>query len=105
MNEFILRINVDTQAGTAGTEPYVNGTPDNPALTWGDALTLAAALGITDFHILTDETNVRLIAAAPDLLDAATLAIACMAMDGEHASHDAPCWLDALTIAHAKATL
>jgi hypothetical protein len=42
---------VDTLAGTAGTEAYVNGTADNPVLTWADALTISAAVGITDFHI------------------------------------------------------
>ena len=41
--------------------------------------------------------------AAGDLLEAAEVAIACMAMEGDHKHHDAPCWLDALTIAHAKA--
>ena len=43
-------------------------------------------------------------AAAPEYAAAAELAIACMAMEGDHANHDAPCWLDALTLAHAKAT-
>ena len=48
--------------------------------------------------------NRDLISAAPDLLEAAELAIACMAMEGDHKDHDAPCWLDALTIAHSKTT-
>ena len=43
---------VDTNNGVAGTESYVNGTADNPVLTWADALTLSAALGIQDFHII-----------------------------------------------------
>ena len=42
-------------------------------------------------------------AAAPGMLEAAEVAIACMAMEGDHKHHDAPCWLDALTLAHAKA--
>lgn len=36
--------------GTAGTTPYVNGTADNPC-PWANALTLSAALGITQFEI------------------------------------------------------
>ncbi len=48
----IGRIWVDTNNGTAGTEPYVNGTADNPVLTWADALTLSASAGLNDFHIL-----------------------------------------------------
>ena len=47
---------VDTANGTAGTENFVSGTADNPVLTWADALTLSAALGITDFHIINGST-------------------------------------------------
>ena len=47
---------VDTANGTAGTEAFVNGTADNPVLTWADALTLSAALGMTDFHIINGST-------------------------------------------------
>lgn len=43
---------VDTINGTAGTENYVNGTADNPVLTWADALTLSTAIGIKRFHIV-----------------------------------------------------
>lgn len=43
---------VDTNSGVAGTTNFINGTADNPVLTWGDALTLAAALNIFRFHII-----------------------------------------------------
>ncbi len=47
---------VDTVNGTAGTENFVNGTADNAVITWADALTLSASLGITDFHIINGST-------------------------------------------------
>ncbi len=47
---------VDTVNGTAGTENFVNGTADNAVLTWADALTLSASLGLTDFHIINGST-------------------------------------------------
>ena len=50
------RIFVDTVNGTAGTEAFVNGTADNPSLTWADTLTLSASTGITDFHIVNGST-------------------------------------------------
>jgi len=40
--------------GTAGTELYVNGTADNPC-PWANALTIAAALGISRFRIKNGE--------------------------------------------------
>lgn len=43
---------VDTVNGVAGTENYVNGTADNPVLTWADALTLSAAIGVKRFRIV-----------------------------------------------------
>ena len=43
---------VDTVNGAAGTEDFVNGTVEKAVLTWADALTLSASLGITDFHII-----------------------------------------------------
>lgn len=43
---------VDTNNGVAGTESFVNGVADSPVLTWADALTLSAAIGITDFHVV-----------------------------------------------------
>jgi len=55
-------------------------------------------------RVTQDKANARLIAAAPDYAEAAELAIACMAMEGEHKDHDAPCWLDKMILAHAKAT-
>lgn len=47
---------LDTNNGIAGTEPFVNGTADNPSLTWADILTLSASTGITDFHIINGST-------------------------------------------------
>lgn len=44
---------VDTVNGTAGTTNFVNGTADNPVLTWADALTLAASIGLKLFHIIS----------------------------------------------------
>lgn len=43
---------VDTIDGTAGTEPFVNGTGDKPVLTWADALTLSDSVGIKRFQII-----------------------------------------------------
>ena len=48
-------------AGTAGTTPYINGTADNPC-PWANALTVAAAVGLTRFRIVNGET-VTLLAA------------------------------------------
>ena len=47
---------VDTINGTAGTVNYVNGTGDNAVLTWADALTISASLGIKRFHIVNGST-------------------------------------------------
>ena len=44
---------VDTVNGTAGTTLYVNGTADNPTNTWANALTLATALNVKRFRILS----------------------------------------------------
>lgn len=43
---------VKTDGGEAGVEPFVNGTADNPVLTWANALVLSAALGIKKFEIV-----------------------------------------------------
>lgn len=43
---------VDTVSGSAGVTPFVNGTADNPVLTWADALSLAASVGIRSFRFL-----------------------------------------------------
>lgn len=43
---------VDTNNGTAGTEPYVNGTADRPVLTYADAVTLATTLGLSRFRVI-----------------------------------------------------
>ncbi len=43
---------VDTTNGIAGTESYVNGTADNPVLTWANALTLSSQLGIKRFEVI-----------------------------------------------------
>lgn len=47
---------VDTASGTAGTVVDVNGVADEPVLTWADALTIATAKGLSDFHILNGST-------------------------------------------------
>ena len=44
------RVWVDTVNGIAGTESYVNGTADRPALTFADALTIASNVGISEFN-------------------------------------------------------
>lgn len=43
---------VDTNNGTAGTIAYTHGTADKPVLTWADALTLSASVGIARFHLV-----------------------------------------------------
>ncbi len=47
---------VKTVGGTAGIVDYVNGTADNPVLTWADALILSASTGITKFQIVNGST-------------------------------------------------
>lgn len=47
---------VDTVNGSAGTTAFVHGTADNPVLTWADALTLAAAVGLARFRIAGGST-------------------------------------------------
>ena len=42
---------IDTLNGVAGSEPFVNGTADNPCLTYADAELLETALGINRFRI------------------------------------------------------
>ena len=47
---------VDTPNGVAGTEAFVNGVADQPVDLWTSALTLGAAVGLTDFHIINGST-------------------------------------------------
>lgn len=47
---------VDTVGGTAGTVDFVNGVADKAVLTWADALTLSASLGIKRFEIANGST-------------------------------------------------
>lgn len=47
---------IDTEHGTAGTEVFVNGTADNPVLTYADALVLSTALRINKFEIVNGST-------------------------------------------------
>jgi hypothetical protein len=47
---------IDTVAGTAGTESFVNGVADNPVLTLADALTIATANKLTNFNIANGNT-------------------------------------------------
>jgi hypothetical protein len=44
-------VHVDTLAGVAGVEAFVNGVADNPVDTWAQAETIAAAVGISHYHI------------------------------------------------------
>lgn len=44
---------VDTVNGVAGTTDFINGTADNPVLTWADALTLSASLGMHRFRLIS----------------------------------------------------
>lgn len=47
---------IDTVGGTAGTEAFVNGVADNPVLSLADAITIAAAVGLTRFQVVTGST-------------------------------------------------
>jgi hypothetical protein len=47
---------IDTVNGTAGTSSYLNGTADNPVLTWADALTIASNVGLTRFEVAQGST-------------------------------------------------
>ena len=51
-------ISVDTLTGIAGTEAWYNGTGDNPSLTWADAQTIAASVGLTHYHVANGSTIV-----------------------------------------------
>jgi len=42
---------VDTVDGQTGTELYVNGTADNPSLTWANAVTIATSLSLHNYHL------------------------------------------------------
>lgn len=42
---------IDTNNGTAGTTPYINGTADNPALTLSEAITLSGTVGVKRFEV------------------------------------------------------
>ena len=50
------RVWVDTVNGTAGTVSFVNGTADNPVLTFADALTIASNVGLSEFNFSNDST-------------------------------------------------
>jgi hypothetical protein len=54
---------VDTVGGSAGTTPFVNGVADNPALTWADAQTIAAGLGLNRYHLISG-SSITLTASA-----------------------------------------
>lgn len=47
---------IDTTDGTAGTESFVNGTADNPVKSIADALTIATAVGLKEFHVAPAST-------------------------------------------------
>tara|TARA_R110000803_G_scaffold210841_1_gene284311 strand:+ start:28884 stop:30722 length:1839 start_codon:yes stop_codon:yes gene_type:complete len=44
-------VHVDTLAGVAGTEAFVNGVADNPTNLWASAQTIAAAVGVNHYHV------------------------------------------------------
>jgi len=43
---------IDTVNGIAGTEPYVNGTADNPCSTWANAKTLLSSIGVSRIRVV-----------------------------------------------------
>ena len=47
---------INTNSGVPGVEGYVNGTADNPCLTWADAITLNTALNLNRFMFSSDST-------------------------------------------------
>lgn len=47
---------VDTTDGTAGTESFVNGTADNPVLTFAEAITIAGNVGLHRYDMSPDST-------------------------------------------------
>jgi len=47
---------IDTTSGVAGTENFVNGTADNPVLSYADALTIADSLNILKFEVANGST-------------------------------------------------
>ena len=80
------RVWVDTVNGTAGSEAYVNGTADNPVLTWADALLISASVGLTSFNI-GNGSSITLTAAAANYSfhgDAWNLALGGQSIDGAY---------------------
>ena len=51
-------VSVDTLTGIAGTEAWYNGTGDNPSLTWADAQTIGASVGLSHYHVSNGSTIV-----------------------------------------------
>lgn len=49
---------VDTVNGVSGTEPFVNGVADQAVDLWTSAVTIAASIGLSDFHIINGSTIV-----------------------------------------------
>jgi len=46
------QVSIDTVSGVAGTESFVNGVADNPTDLMASGFTIAAAVGLADFHII-----------------------------------------------------
>jgi hypothetical protein len=107
---------VDTVNGTAGTTPFVNGTADNPVLTWADALALSAAVGITSFHFLPNSSiELNASVAGYRFIGVATIALAnqiithatfrdCYTISGTSTGDDATfinCGIGTATMDHA----
>lgn len=57
---------VDTNNGVAGTTTFLNGTADNPVLTWADALILSSNVGLSRYHII-DASAIQLSAASDSI--------------------------------------
>lgn len=50
------RVWVNTATGTAGTEPHVNGTADNPVDSIADAVTISTSVGLEDMNVSSSST-------------------------------------------------
>jgi hypothetical protein len=59
------RVYIDTVNGVAGTQDHENGVADHPVDSLADAKTLAASLGLSDFHIVNG-SSITLVASTVD---------------------------------------
>ena len=80
------RIYIDTNASNTNPEDFVDGTADNPVSTIAAAFTLAASLGLRDFHVING-SSITLAATASTYSffgNNWTLALASQTMVGIH---------------------